>query len=453
MEGSERVCPRCGSVAGRDEYCETCGLHLWEEDELPTQAQWASSDAVEAPNEDGSSAVGSPQQAAGPAERAEASDRERVLAENPSRHTQGAPTGTGPRVTEGKTAGRIGPWMARTSLTQRVLAGIFALVIVGGAVAAWQVKSINIPLLSDGSASPSSSSDQGPTASAANDAEEELRAKLAGCADEWNRDGLRFAVDPTEASVLVTTNSAGDCVVAFDEFSSGGDGSVGAYAWVRGEEGEWGTFIDSETPNLDRQITQAEAWELERAAQGNATVTSAETPVVQIAFNAKAPLPANASASPTLVLSPERQACDLTVDYTGGSIGDFSIHVTEATGIRCEEAKRLAATIPPPSDYVCKGEEQVVCEKGDFGYVFEVSMEGESSDAGAGGTTGEEELDCGGPVPGTVFDSMEVSGISCEDGFSIAQELAKDPPLPWHCESEAGYFVCVNSETGARIVF
>ena len=35
-----RVCPRCGSEAGQNEYCSTCGLHLWEEPELPTRKEW-----------------------------------------------------------------------------------------------------------------------------------------------------------------------------------------------------------------------------------------------------------------------------------------------------------------------------------------------------------------------------------------------------------------------------
>lgn len=34
------VCPRCGSPTTGAEYCGTCGLHLTDEDELPTRERW-----------------------------------------------------------------------------------------------------------------------------------------------------------------------------------------------------------------------------------------------------------------------------------------------------------------------------------------------------------------------------------------------------------------------------
>jgi hypothetical protein len=37
-----RVCPRCGFPAGSYEYCQTCGLPLFEQPELPTRAGWES---------------------------------------------------------------------------------------------------------------------------------------------------------------------------------------------------------------------------------------------------------------------------------------------------------------------------------------------------------------------------------------------------------------------------
>lgn len=40
MTNLERVCPRCGEEAGRDEFCSECGLHLWEQSELPTRDEW-----------------------------------------------------------------------------------------------------------------------------------------------------------------------------------------------------------------------------------------------------------------------------------------------------------------------------------------------------------------------------------------------------------------------------
>lgn len=40
VEPDTRVCPRCGEVAAENEYCSTCGLHLFEQAELPTRRQW-----------------------------------------------------------------------------------------------------------------------------------------------------------------------------------------------------------------------------------------------------------------------------------------------------------------------------------------------------------------------------------------------------------------------------
>jgi hypothetical protein len=40
-----RVCPRCGSPARSDEYCQTCGLHLFAQPELPSRASWEAGDA------------------------------------------------------------------------------------------------------------------------------------------------------------------------------------------------------------------------------------------------------------------------------------------------------------------------------------------------------------------------------------------------------------------------
>lgn len=34
------VCPRCGAPATASAYCGTCGLHLIEQDELPTRERW-----------------------------------------------------------------------------------------------------------------------------------------------------------------------------------------------------------------------------------------------------------------------------------------------------------------------------------------------------------------------------------------------------------------------------
>lgn len=43
---STRVCPRCGNAAGQSEYCGTCGLHLFEQPELPTHADWEATQAT-----------------------------------------------------------------------------------------------------------------------------------------------------------------------------------------------------------------------------------------------------------------------------------------------------------------------------------------------------------------------------------------------------------------------
>lgn len=46
IDPATRVCPRCGSPADRHEYCQTCGLHLFEQPELPTRAAWAEGGAA-----------------------------------------------------------------------------------------------------------------------------------------------------------------------------------------------------------------------------------------------------------------------------------------------------------------------------------------------------------------------------------------------------------------------
>jgi hypothetical protein len=43
---STRVCPRCGSAAEQHEYCGTCGLNLFEQPELPTDADWEATQAA-----------------------------------------------------------------------------------------------------------------------------------------------------------------------------------------------------------------------------------------------------------------------------------------------------------------------------------------------------------------------------------------------------------------------
>lgn len=35
-----RVCPRCGSGAGEQQYCQTCGLDLFAQPELPLRSEW-----------------------------------------------------------------------------------------------------------------------------------------------------------------------------------------------------------------------------------------------------------------------------------------------------------------------------------------------------------------------------------------------------------------------------
>src|ERR1044072_7471459 len=40
MKPATRVCLRCGTEAGEDRFCKTCGLDLHEQKELPTRAEW-----------------------------------------------------------------------------------------------------------------------------------------------------------------------------------------------------------------------------------------------------------------------------------------------------------------------------------------------------------------------------------------------------------------------------
>ena len=49
IDPSTRVCPRCGEAAGEEEYCQTCGLHLAVQPELPTAADWRSASQSHGP--------------------------------------------------------------------------------------------------------------------------------------------------------------------------------------------------------------------------------------------------------------------------------------------------------------------------------------------------------------------------------------------------------------------
>lgn len=88
-DGDRRVCPRCGSDAGQDEYCQTCGLHLLDQKELPTRDGWNAMQAT-------ASAQGS------------VVDRARAL------------------------AGRAGDWFMGLDPLRRVVAGIAGAVAVAG---------------------------------------------------------------------------------------------------------------------------------------------------------------------------------------------------------------------------------------------------------------------------------------------------------------------------------
>ncbi len=42
-----RVCPRCGEEAGEQRFCESCGLNLLEQPELPTRSAWEASQVAD----------------------------------------------------------------------------------------------------------------------------------------------------------------------------------------------------------------------------------------------------------------------------------------------------------------------------------------------------------------------------------------------------------------------
>jgi ribosomal protein L37E len=58
-DGTDRVCPRCGTLAGENDYCSKCGFHLAQEPELPTKEQWEArqTEASQAPQTDAGSTV------------------------------------------------------------------------------------------------------------------------------------------------------------------------------------------------------------------------------------------------------------------------------------------------------------------------------------------------------------------------------------------------------------
>lgn len=57
---SERVCPRCGTVATGNDYCSQCGLHLAQQFELPTREEWVAEHGESAGQGVGVDPVGAP---------------------------------------------------------------------------------------------------------------------------------------------------------------------------------------------------------------------------------------------------------------------------------------------------------------------------------------------------------------------------------------------------------
>lgn len=200
--------------------------------------------------------------------------------------------------------------------------------------------------------------------------------KLSQCIAQWNQDGQPDFARPSEEGVLVTTDPEGECIVAFDQFAGGSDGSLGAWAWVRSPQGEWDVYISSESSDIKARVLEAESWEEQREQAPNAYVVSDPS---HLAFDGGARIPPGAKAMPSLVTNPAAASCHSTVNFTGGTAGAFTLLVEKAVGISCEQAQQLAAKVlyhpGGIAGYSCEGKGSILegtfaCSKGFDGFRF-----------------------------------------------------------------------------------
>lgn len=156
---STRVCPRCGSEDTQHQYCGSCGLHLIEQPELPTRAEWEERQAAPAPEP-------APPASSGPWSKAFAG---------------------------------VSSWLQGLGTAQKVIVGLVVVVVV--AIAA----PIAIIATSGGDdANRTGSSDVAPVESAPSDAET--------CVDRWNSGATESA---KQLIGIATRNSLTTYVSAF----------------------------------------------------------------------------------------------------------------------------------------------------------------------------------------------------------------------------------------------
>lgn len=211
--------------------------------------------------------------------------------------------------------------------------------------------------------------------------------------------------------------------------------TVGAFA-VAWHLTEWDAPVVGVSPLRDE-----DPGETSNAASGSgATENEAPTSCLPVRdIGAPGPDPSRATAI---------RARGLSCPFAQAVARDY-LQIMASTASSIEEpveVKGLNCVSPSPSRAQCHAP-----PNGSTSVTFKVGAPSKPNDfEPPGGLT-----NCG-RVPedvGVVFDTMEVSGIDCEEGFALTGRLATNPPPPWTCKSESGYYVCRNSDTGARIVY
>jgi len=175
---TERVCPRCGTAAGDNDYCSKCGFHLAEEAELPTKGQWEARQAE--------------QEASGGAASATSPSGEPAV-----------PAGEG--VAESDTAQRAGGARSRGVRERWIALGTTGKRSIASGTAIVVVVVIVLVATSGGGSSPASLSNTGNTGSSStgNSGSSSLLSAAQTCAAEWNSESSQ------QDRALPSTNSQG----------------------------------------------------------------------------------------------------------------------------------------------------------------------------------------------------------------------------------------------------
>lgn len=277
----------------------------------------------------------------------------------------------------------------------------------------------------------SSGSDEESTSELTAEDSTAVQTKLAACADEWNKDGAEWnSVYTSDPDVLVTTDNAGLCLVAFSDDS----GHLPGWVVHRDNNGAWSPYLTSETYGNDARIQVMMILNQQRLEAPNAAVVDPTDIETRIRFSVDAPLPPGALAEPALIVDPPSEKCDYWVDFSGGAIGDFRLLVLSAKGISCKKAQLIASDFPFfMTEWGCDGQKQISCEKGDVGFELERAPAG-TPHPNAGATTSSASSDSSDAPQGKPFEF--VPGLSDVDPTLIdtgdeCQSIGLAPQSDW----------------------